>query len=111
MLLEALDNYAEFQREDGGFGSIIQKKDTYDSSATAVLSYMYILGYKTTGKKLYKTVSDKCLAKLRSVTRITGKIDYCQGDAKAIGVASQTYDIMPFAQGFVMRTISEREQI
>lgn len=108
MMIEALDNYAEFQREDGGFGSIIQKKDTYDSSATAVLSYMYILGYKITGKELYKTISDKCIEKLCSVTRITGKIDYCQGDAKAIGVASQTYDIMPFAQGFAMRTVSER---
>ena len=41
--------------------------------------------------------------KIKSATRITGKVDWCQGDTKGIGVHSQTFDIMPFAQGFTLR--------
>lgn len=48
--------------------------------------------------------ADRCLDKLRSVTRITGAIDWCQGDTKGIGIFAQTYDIMPFAQGLTLRS-------
>lgn len=97
------DSYINYQREDGGFGSILQNLRTYDSSATAVLAYFYSKCYDIFENEQYLAISNRCLDKLKSVTRITGKIDWCQGDTKGIGVHSQTFDIMPFAQGFALR--------
>lgn len=97
------DSYINYQREDGGFGSILQNERTYDSSATAVLAYFYSRCYEIFENPKYLEVSNKCLQKIKSVTRITGKVDWCQGDTKDIGVHSQTFDIMPFAQGFTLR--------
>lgn len=97
------DSYINYQREDGGFGSILQNERTYDSSATAVLAYFYSRCYEIFENPKYLEVSNKCLKKIKSVTRITGKVDWCQGDTKGIGVHSQTFDIMPFAQGFTLR--------
>lgn len=97
------DSYINYQREDGGFGSILQNSKTYDSSATAVLAYFYSRCYDIFENEQYLNVSNRCLDKLKSVTRITGKIDWCQGDTKGIGVHSQTFDVMPFAQGFALR--------
>ena len=54
----------------------------------------------------YSEISKRCLEKIKENTRITGAIDWCQGDTKDIGVFSQTYDIMPFAQGMILRTIN-----
>ena len=99
------DSYINYQREDGGFGSILQNERTYDSSATAVLAYFYSRCYEIFENPKYLEVSNKCLQKIKSVTRITGKVDWCQGDTKGIGVHSQTFDIMPFAQGFTLRTV------
>lgn len=97
------DSYINYQGEDGGFGSILQNERTYDSSATAVLAYFYSRCYEIFENPKYLEVSNKCLQKIKSVTRITGKVDWCQGDTKGIGVHSQTFDIMPFAQGFTLR--------
>ncbi|WP_455505246.1 glycoside hydrolase family 88 protein [Clostridium sp.] len=97
------DSYINYQREDGGFGSSLQNERTYDSSATAVLAYFYSRCYEIFENPKYLEVSNKCLQKIKSVTRITGKVDWCQGDTKDIGVHSQTFDIMPFAQGFTLR--------
>lgn len=99
----AADSYINYQREDGGFGSIIQNQRTYDSSVTSILAYFYSRCYDIFGENKYLDVSNNCINKLKSVTRITGKIDLCQGDTKDIGVHSQTFDIMPFAQGFALR--------
>ena len=102
---KAADSYIKYQQIDGGFGSIIQNQRTYDSSATAVLAYFYSKCFDIFGDNRYLIVSNKCLEKLKSVTRINGKIDWCQGDTKGIGIHAQTFDIMPFAQGFALRTI------
>lgn len=32
-------------------------------------------------------------------------VDFSQGESKAIGVYSQTFDILPFTQGLVFRTL------
>lgn len=103
---EAAGSYALFQREDGGFGAILQRSSTYDSSATAALSWFYEQCYILLGQVEYLTISSRCLSKLLNSTRITGAIDECQGDTKGIGVFSQTYDIMPFAQGMALRAIN-----
>lgn len=104
-IYEAAENYRSFQNIDGGFGSTFQRSETYDSSATAVMAYFYLRCYKIFGNNEYYKIANNCLEKLKSVTRITGAIDWCQGDTKDIGIFAQHYDIMPFAQGFTVRAL------
>lgn len=103
---EAAMSYAGFQHNDGGFGAILQRNGTYDSSATASLAWFYGQCSILLNDDRYAAISSKCLAKLLKKTRITGAIDECQGDTKGIGVFAQTYDVMPFAQGMTLRAIN-----
>lgn len=102
------DKYKIYQRDDGGFGYILQMQNGYDSSVTAVMAYFYKKCFEIFNIDEYDIISTKCLVKLKSVTRITGAIDWCQGDTKDIGIFAQTFDIMPFAQGFCLRTFEKR---
>ncbi len=102
---QAADEYCKFQRKDGGFGSILQSSATYDSSATAALAWFYVACGNIFGEEKYYTTAEKCLNKLMECTRMTGAIDWCQGDTKGIGVFSQMYDTMPFAQGMALRAV------
>ena len=52
-----------------------------------------------------KNEAQKSLQYLQSVTQRNGAIDFSQGDTKAIGVYSQNFDILPFTQGFVLKTL------
>ena len=101
------DSYQFFQHDDGGFGYIMQMQYGYDSSATAVMAYFYRECSRIFNDNRYQEIANRCMDKLRSVTRITGAIDWCQGDTKGIGVFAQTYGIMPFAQGMTIRTIQK----
>ncbi len=106
---ESADSYRRYQREDGGFGGILQRSRTYDSSATAGLAWFYrVCGIEFQSPD-YAATADLCLKKLRSVTRRNGAIDWCQGDTKDIGVFAQTYDVMPFAQGMAIRAFKPEE--
>ena len=107
---EAADQYRRYQRTDGGFGSILQRMDSYDSSATAGLAYFYTQAARLSAEPDDWKVADNCLKKLQKMTRISGKIDMCQGDTKGIGIFSQTYDIMPFAQGLALRALAIYER-
>ena len=104
------DSYHTFQRTDGGFGYIMQMQYGYDSSATAVMAYFYRECSRIFNDNRYQEIANRCMDKLRSVTRITGAIDWCQGDTKGIGVFAQTYGIMPFAQGMVLRSLDHGER-
>lgn len=101
------DSYRLFQRDDGGFGYIMQMQYGYDSSTTAIMAYFYRECSRIFNDNCYQEIANRAMDKLRSVTRMTGAIDWCQGDTKGIGVFSQTYNIMPFAQGMVLRTIQK----
>ena len=105
IVTETAKYYLQFQREDGGFGVFIQDKSTYDSSATAVFAYFYARCFEIFGKPNYFTSLEKSLEKLQSFTRRDGALDYCQGDTVDIGVFSQRSDIMPFAQGMLLRAL------
>ena len=98
-------SYSVFQKKDGSFGHIFQMESGYDSSATAVMAYFYAQCGRLFQSKKYLEISTLCLSKLMSVTRRNGAIDYCQGDTKEIGIFSQSFDLMPFAQGFATRAI------
>ncbi|MDT8390378.1 MAG: glycoside hydrolase family 88 protein [Lentisphaeria bacterium] len=104
----AAEGYKGYQRNDGGFGIIIQDLNSaYDSSATAVIAYFYSVCHEIFGHEDYLDISRACVKKLKSVTRLTGKIDYCQGDTKDVGIFSQLSGPMPFAQGFALRAYAK----
>lgn len=101
-IYNSAEEYMTYQHADGGFGSILQSRLTYDSSVTALMAYFYARASIEFHSEAYYHVSERCLSKLLKCTRITGAIDWCQGDTKEIGVFSQVYDIMPFAQGMTL---------
>lgn len=107
-LVEAADCYLDYQRKDGGFGAILQRTQTYDSSVTCAMAWFYREMGDICKNKAYMEASEKCLKKLLNCTRMTGAIDLCQGDTKDIGVFAQTYDIMPFAQGMALRALNKK---
>lgn len=108
-LIEAADCYLVYQRQDGGFGSILQRMSTYDSSVTSAMAWFYAMMHKICSNATYGEASKRCIDKIIKCTRITGAIDLCQGDTKDIGIFAQTYDIMPFAQGMVLRALNNNE--
>jgi unsaturated rhamnogalacturonyl hydrolase len=89
----------KYQKENGSFSwNIFLTDDRSDSSATAVFAWLF--------KEInYNEEAIKALDYLKSVTRRNGAIDFSQGDTKAIGVYSQNFDILPFTQGFVLKTL------
>ena len=105
-ILEAAENYINFQTADGGFSTILQGGGQYDSSITAAMAYLYGVCSIECDNKEYKRISLNCLKKLRSVTMRSGAIDCCQGDTHSIGIFSQVFDIMPFVQGLTLRALS-----
>lgn len=107
LIQETAECYSKFQRPDGGFGSILQLQNSYDSSTTAVFAWFFGRCGNIFSKDEYKKIADKCLLMLLKNTRITGAIDWCQGDTKGIGIFAQTYDVMPFAQGMALRAMRE----
>jgi unsaturated rhamnogalacturonyl hydrolase len=96
----------QFQRSNGSWGWIImQDSSRSDSSTTATLAW-----FLTNAANIVAIQSDCDMAKekaihyLMKVTRRDGAIDFSQGDTKAIGVHSQEFDILPFTQGFALRS-------
>lgn len=103
---DVAESLLKFQWNDGGFGVFLQLNDRYDSSATAILAYFYAACYRIFRKTEYKIAADKSLNKLMKFTRRDGSLDYCQGDTVDVGIFSQRLDIMPFAQGMLLRAMS-----
>lgn len=101
-----------FQRENGGYNWLLFVKESrLDSSTTAALCWFFTLASQI------PEIKDEChaarnagLAYLQTVTRRSGAIDFSQGDTKGIGVYSQNFDILPFTQGLVLRTLIFKPQ-
>lgn len=112
ILTEAVVSFAkmalQFQTVNGSWKwQILHNKSQSDSSTTATLAWF--LSNAATIPELNDTATiarDKALNYLKSVTRRTGAIDFSQGDTKGIGVYSQEFDILPFTEGFCLRTIN-----
>jgi unsaturated rhamnogalacturonyl hydrolase len=98
----------EFQNTNGSWSWIVlDKTSRMDSSTTATLAWFFA------NASTIDSISNDCnLAKekalnyLKSVTRRDGAIDFSQGDTKAIGVHSNEFNILPFTQGFCLRTLN-----
>lgn len=87
------------QRKDGSFAwNLLDEHSRSDSSATAVFTWFF--------KEMnLKNEAQKSLQYLQSVTQRSGAIDFSQGDTKTMGVYSQKFEILPFTQGFVLKTL------
>jgi len=97
-----------FQNDNGSWNWLITNKQSqFDSSATATLAWFF-----AKAKAISSIANDseqakaKALNYLKQVTRRDGVVDFSQGDTKSIGVHSQHFDILPFTQGFCLRTLS-----
>lgn len=97
-----------FQRENGSWGWIImQDSARSDSSTTATLAWFLTNASSINAiKNECNAAKEKAVGYLMKVTRRDGAIDFSQGDTKAIGVHSQEFDVLPFTQGFALRSIA-----
>lgn len=96
-----------FQSENGGFHWLLfDQGSRLDSSTAATLAWFFTLASEISEiKEISLAAKEKALDYLMTVTRRSGAVDFSQGDTKGIGVYSQNFDILPFTQGFVLRTI------
>lgn len=96
-----------FQNDNGSWNWLVTNKQSqFDSSATATLAWFFAKS------KAISSISNeseqakiKALNYLKQVTRRDGVVDFSQGDTKNMGVHSQQFDILPFTQGFCLRTL------
>jgi unsaturated rhamnogalacturonyl hydrolase len=98
----------QFQQKNGGWHWLITNKSSqFDSSTAATLAWF--LAKASTIESISsecKSAKENALQYLQKVTRRNGAIDFSQGDTKGIGIHSQRFDILPFTQGFVLRTLN-----
>lgn len=102
----------EFQHKNGAWSWTVTRPETrLDSSTTATLSWFMLNASKI------DAISDECIASynktikyLMHVTKRNGSIDFSQGDTKDIGVYSLLFDILPFTQGFAIRSINKKKK-
>lgn len=97
-----------FQNENGSWNWIVSVKEARsDSSTTATLAWFFANASQIESiREISLDAKSKALQYLMSVTKRDGAVDFSQGDTKGIGVHSQHFDILPFAQGFVLRTLN-----
>lgn len=107
LIIDVARSVLKFQLPDGSFTWLIfDEKSRKDSSTVATVAYFLAVAAEIPELKIESNeAKEKCLNYLQKVTRRTGAIDFSQGDTKGIGVYSQNFDILPFTQGFALRTL------
>jgi unsaturated rhamnogalacturonyl hydrolase len=96
----------KFQNPKGGWNWLITNETAVtDSSATATLAYFLSHAASIPGLEKCLSAREKAIRYLMSVTKRNGAIDLSQGDTKGIGMYSYEFDILPFTQGFALRTL------
>lgn len=107
LVIKTARSAIKFQEQNGGFHWLLfDHGSRLDSSTAATLAWFFTLAAGIPEiKEECLTAREKALDYLMSVTRRYGAVDFSQGDTKGIGVYSQNFDILPFTQGFVLRTL------
>ncbi|MFD1773452.1 glycoside hydrolase family 88 protein [Paenibacillus rhizophilus] len=112
VLERSVETYARavmrFQHPDGSWKWTVTRGECRpDSSAAATLSWFLL------GASAIDRISAECrlsaetaMQYLMGVTRRSGAVDFSQGDTKDIGVYSMLFDVLPFTQGYAIRTIN-----
>lgn len=97
-----------FQQENGSWNwTVTRNESRADSSTTATLGW-FLLNASEIKENSDENWSnaERAMNYLMKVTRRDGGIDFSQGDTKDIGVYSSLFNIMPFTQGFAIRSIN-----
>jgi unsaturated rhamnogalacturonyl hydrolase len=96
----------QFQRKNGSWGWIVMHPGARsDSSTTATLVWFLTRVNHLAMAADYTNAIQRAMGYLQSVTQRNGAVDFSQGDTKGVGVHSQEFSILPFTQGFVLRTL------
>lgn len=95
-----------FQNENGSWNWLIFDGNARrDSSITAVMAWYLSSIPDHLQNETTKKGAQKAVEYLMKVTRRDGAIDFSQGDTKGIGIHAQTFEILPFTQGFALRIL------
>ncbi len=97
-----------FQQQNGCWNWTVTRNECIsDSSATATLGWFLLNAAQIDEiSDQCKAGSEKAMNFLMTVTKKNGEVDFSQGDTKDIGVYSTLFNILPFTQGFCIRTIN-----
>lgn len=97
----------QFQNSNGAWNwLILNKSSQIDSSTTATLAWFFANSSAITEISAESILAkNSAMSYLQKVTRRNGAVDFSQGDTKGIGIHSNEFDVLPFTQGFVLRTI------
>ncbi len=103
---------AQFQDKDGSWHWLIfNSASQRDSSTAATLAWFYSNAATIAEiADLSIQAKEKALQYLMKVTQRNGAIDFSQGDTKGIAIHSQEFYILPFTQGFALRTLFKTEK-
>lgn len=108
LVIKTARSAIKFQEKNGGFHWLLfDRKTRLDSSTTASLAWFFtVAAHIPEINEQCLVAREKALDYLMSVSRRSGAVDFSQGDTKGIGVYSQNFDILPFTQGLVLRTLN-----
>jgi len=67
------------------------------------LTLLLLAAYRISGEERFLKAAFRAEKALMGVTRRNGVLDMCQGDTKGIGMYSDVWSLMPFAQGMALR--------
>lgn len=99
------------QKKTGGFGWMVARPESvFESSGTALLGQLMLTAWRIEGDARFLDAARAAEKALMKVTRRNGTLDMCQGDTKGIGMYSDVWNIMPFAQGMALRLTVELDR-
>ena len=92
------------RKRNGGFGWMVARPESvFESSGTALMGLLMLTAYHISGESCFLDAAFGAEKALMGVTRRSGALDMCQGDTKGIGMYSDVWGLMPFAQGMALR--------
>ena len=110
-ILKLAEALIPFQKTNGGYGCFIFNESArMDSSGTALIGLLMIAAYEYTRIDMFLECAKRCEKALMAATRRDGIVDFCQGDTIGIGNYSQTFSLMPFAQGMALKLAKSIEK-
>ena len=112
LMRQVAKSVLKFQLQDGSFTWLIfDINSRKDSSTVATVAYFFSVTAEIPELRAECIAGkEKCLHYLQTITRRNGAIDFSQGDTKGVGVYSQNFNVLPFTQGFVLRTLNFKPQ-
>lgn len=103
-ILALAEELLPLQKKSGGFGWMAARPESvFESSGTALLGFLLLTAFRISGQERFLKAAFRAEKALMGVTRRNGALDMCQGDTKGIGMYSDAWGIMPFAQGMALR--------